>query len=225
MISAFRTLFLQSNDQPTLGSVKSSPIQEQLVGSNACSKDDSAKGQRRSACDQDDAEAADAEAAIQEASCCRGHGTAAEVTVAMDLVDSSPESKECSSDACGCRVSNKKAQNPASEPSTAECVSARLAACGGKILFGSQKGTSAWFARKLTEHAAAEGLQLRVVDLSAYEVEQLWEEELVIIVISTYEDGTPPENARWLTSHRPTVAPFSNRKACPGCQCSLHHTG
>lgn len=39
-------------------------------------------------------------------------------------------------------------------------------------------------------------MQLSVLDLGAFEVEQLWRERLVIIVTSTYEDGTPPQNAR-----------------------------
>ncbi|BDA41096.1 S-adenosyl-L-methionine-dependent tRNA 4-demethylwyosine synthase [Coccomyxa sp. Obi] len=53
------------------------------------------------------------------------------------------------------------------------------------------------FARRLVEKAAAQGMQLTVSDLAVFEVEQLWKERLVVIVTSTYEDGTPPQNARW----------------------------
>ncbi|CAL8466621.1 g6157 [Coccomyxa elongata] len=40
-------------------------------------------------------------------------------------------------------------------------------------------------------------MQLTASDLAAFEVEQLWKEQLVVIVTSTYEDGKPPQNARW----------------------------
>lgn len=67
----------------------------------------------------------------------------------------------------------------------------------GKVLFGSQKGTSKKFAQQLATDFALKGIELEVVDLGSYEVEQLWKESLVIFVLSTYENGTPPEGAKW----------------------------
>ena len=122
-------------------------------------------------------------AASQEGSCCNGAGAEEKHSTA----NSSPGGDGCSSNACQCT-----AKTAASEP----LVTAGISPSRGKVLFGSQKGTSSTFAGQLAEQAAAQGVQLAVMDLGVFEVEQLWKEQLVIIVTSTYEDGTPPNNAR-----------------------------
>ena len=65
------------------------------------------------------------------------------------------------------------------------------------ILFGSQKGASARLARQLSSLAAARGLSVNVSDLRDFEVENLWQERCVVLCISTYEGGTPPQGAAW----------------------------
>ena len=98
----------------------------------------------------------------------------------------------CGSQACNCNVNEATApQSTGQDNDTANAEH-----LSGKVLFGSQKGTSAKFARLLAERAAGQGMQLTVSDLAAFEVEQVWKERLVVIVTSTYEDGTPPQNAR-----------------------------
>ncbi len=66
----------------------------------------------------------------------------------------------------------------------------------GKILYASQKGTSAAFARRLAEKAKEQGWLMPAADLANYEVEHLWKEQLIVLVMSTYEGGSPPETAR-----------------------------
>ena len=66
----------------------------------------------------------------------------------------------------------------------------------GKILYGSQKGTAAFFAHQLARAAASAGLALTVADVAQYEVEQMWKEQCIVLVLSTYEDGAPPSSAR-----------------------------
>lgn len=114
---------------------------------------------------------------LQEATCHRGTSARTE--------HSAPGAQECGSDACECKGSTAALHTLGHEHVRT-----------GKVLFGSQKGTSSRLARQLAEQAAAQGVQLSVLDLGAFEVEQLWRERLVIIVISTYEDGTPPQDAR-----------------------------
>ena len=70
----------------------------------------------------------------------------------------------------------------------------------GKILYGSQKGTAASFAHQLARAAASAGLALTAADVAQYEVEQMWKEQCIVLVLSTYEDGNPPTAARCVTS-------------------------
>ena len=66
----------------------------------------------------------------------------------------------------------------------------------GKILYASQKGTAASYAHQLAKAAASAGLALTVTDVAHYEVEQMWKEQCIVLVLSTYEDGTPPTSAK-----------------------------
>lgn len=67
----------------------------------------------------------------------------------------------------------------------------------GKVLYGTQKGTSRRLAHKLASMGKSFGLDLEAVSMADYEVEKLPSERLVFFVISTYTDGTPPEPAKW----------------------------
>ena len=66
----------------------------------------------------------------------------------------------------------------------------------GTILYASQQGTAASYAQQLAASAASTGLFFLVQDVAQYEVEQMWKERCVILVLSTYEDGAPPSSAR-----------------------------
>lgn len=97
--------------------------------------------------------------------------------------------KECKGDngkSCGC-----------AEPSQGHQPASQLQPLPGKVLYGSQKGTAAAFAKQLARQAATFGVELQAVDLKDYEVEQLWKEHLVLLVLSTYENGSPPDSARY----------------------------
>lgn len=70
----------------------------------------------------------------------------------------------------------------------------------GKLFFFSQSGTSGALARRLSSLLASNGLPFDLVDPQGYEPEDLSKESLVLIVASTWEDGKPPENGRFLAS-------------------------
>lgn len=76
----------------------------------------------------------------------------------------------------------------------------------GRIIYGSQTGTAARLALDLAEAASKQGLVLEVSDMANYEVEQMWKERLLLLVVSTYEGGGPPANARWFCSWLADVA-------------------
>ena len=65
------------------------------------------------------------------------------------------------------------------------------------MLYASQKGTAAAYASQLVAAAASVGLCLTVTDIAQYEVEQMWTAQCIILVLSTYEDGNPPNAAKY----------------------------
>eukprot|EP00450_Noctiluca_scintillans_P009611 CAMPEP_0194503408 /NCGR_PEP_ID=MMETSP0253-20130528/28362_1 /TAXON_ID=2966 /ORGANISM="Noctiluca scintillans" /LENGTH=1009 /DNA_ID=CAMNT_0039345689 /DNA_START=42 /DNA_END=3068 /DNA_ORIENTATION=+ len=74
------------------------------------------------------------------------------------------------------------------------------------IFFGSQSGTAECFAEELCEECVANGFQSEVIDLAKFEPEDFASRKLVIVVISTYGEGEPPDNAhsfhRWVSDPR-----------------------
>ncbi len=76
----------------------------------------------------------------------------------------------------------------------------------GRILYGTQTGSAGRLAGDLAHAAVQLGLTLEVMDMARYEVEQLWKEQLVLVVVSTYEGGGPPEGARWFCQWLADVA-------------------
>lgn len=118
-----------------------------------------------------------------------------------------PECKAEDSKGCGCAE-----PSPEHQPAAAHLP--------GKVLYGSQKGTAASFAKQLAMQAATFGVELQAVDLQDYEVEQLWKEHWVLIVLSTYENGSPPDSARYacMLLLSPTMRP----KASSFCMCKTH---
>ena len=87
-------------------------------------------------------------------------------------------------------------QHPGSEEAKGQHVHPLSSSTMGKILYASQKGTAASYAHQLARAAASAGLVLTVADVAQYEVEQMWKEQCVILVLSTYQDGTPPSSAK-----------------------------
>ncbi|KAF8024342.1 hypothetical protein BT93_F1509 [Corymbia citriodora subsp. variegata] len=70
----------------------------------------------------------------------------------------------------------------------------------GKLFFISETGTSRALARRLFSRLASDGLPFDLVDPQRYEPEDLSKESLVLMVASTWEDGKPPENGRFLAN-------------------------
>lgn len=68
----------------------------------------------------------------------------------------------------------------------------------GKVLVGSQTGTCTALGRQLVASAAQHGICLELQSLLDYEPEQLLQEKLVLLVLSTYEEGTPPTAAKYV---------------------------
>ncbi|KAL5777995.1 hypothetical protein ACOSP7_010921 [Xanthoceras sorbifolium] len=69
----------------------------------------------------------------------------------------------------------------------------------GKLFFISQTGTSRTLAERLHSRLTSLGLPFDLVDPRNYEPEDLPKETLVLIVASTWDDGKPPEAAKFFT--------------------------
>jgi sulfite reductase (NADPH) flavoprotein alpha-component len=63
------------------------------------------------------------------------------------------------------------------------------------IVYGTETGNSAGVARALAAAATEKGLQPSLTDMADYKVRQLGEEQDLVIVVSTYGDGDPPQPA------------------------------
>lgn len=63
------------------------------------------------------------------------------------------------------------------------------------ILYGTETGNSTELAKALGASAAARGLTPEVVDMAHYKVRRLKDEQDVLIVVSTYGEGDPPQPA------------------------------
>lgn len=63
------------------------------------------------------------------------------------------------------------------------------------ILFGSETGNSRALAQALSEAAREVGRQPTVVDIADYKARQLRDEQDLLIVVSTYGEGDPPQGA------------------------------
>ena len=87
-----------------------------------------------------------------------------------------------------------------------EKMAASQPAAGQKIsiLWGSQTGNSESLAKKTAKAMAKAGFTPEVYDMAEYKKEKLSQEQLLLIITSTYGDGDPPDNAMdlhaWLLS-------------------------
>lgn len=60
------------------------------------------------------------------------------------------------------------------------------------ILFGTQSGNSKKIAAKLKEIAESKGLKIKLTDMVDYNVRDLKNEKLLLIIVSTHGEGEPP---------------------------------
>lgn len=63
------------------------------------------------------------------------------------------------------------------------------------VLYGSETGNSATLAKGLAAQFEARGRSARVVDMGAYKLRELRDEQDLLIVTSTYGEGDPPQPA------------------------------
>lgn len=73
--------------------------------------------------------------------------------------------------------------------------SAVLEAKPVSILWGSQTGNCEGLARKLSKTLGGKGFAPKVYDMDEYDISQLKEESLLLVITSTFGDGEPPDNA------------------------------
>ena len=70
-----------------------------------------------------------------------------------------------------------------------------------KVIYGTTTGKARSFALSLTSELAKIGLQASATSAADYDVEANLASEaenvLVILIFSTYTEGTPPEDAKW----------------------------
>ncbi|BED87703.1 MULTISPECIES: assimilatory sulfite reductase (NADPH) flavoprotein subunit [unclassified Pseudoalteromonas] len=66
------------------------------------------------------------------------------------------------------------------------------------ILYGSQTGNAKGVATKLKEQAESRGLAVKLVSMADYKPTALKKEKFLTVVVSTYGEGEPPEDAETL---------------------------
>lgn len=66
------------------------------------------------------------------------------------------------------------------------------------ILYGSQTGNAKGVASKLKEQAESRGLTAKLVNMADYKPTALKKEKFITVVVSTYGEGEPPEDAESL---------------------------
>lgn len=98
------------------------------------------------------------------------------------------------------------------------------------LLFGTETGNAEECAEELNDAIEALGIPSRVVDMEDYAFDQLTQEQMLVIITSTYGNGDPPANAEDLLEHlneqRPPLpgTPFAvcglgDRTYARFCQC------
>jgi len=68
------------------------------------------------------------------------------------------------------------------------------------IYFASQSGTAQYFAEELQDEASEHSIAAEVIDLAAFSDVEFAAHKVVVLVVSTYGDGDPPDNA--ISFHR-----------------------
>ncbi|KAL4559454.1 hypothetical protein LXL04_031592 [Taraxacum kok-saghyz] len=92
------------------------------------------------------------------------------------------------------RLRHLKLSSPSSNPNLSSATRK------GKLFFISQTGTSKTLAQRLFNQLTSNNLPFDLVDPNVYEPEDLHQENLVLIIASTWEDGNPPSNGVFLSN-------------------------
>ena len=66
------------------------------------------------------------------------------------------------------------------------------------ILFGSQTGTAEGLAKKAAKEAGKRGFAASILDMAQTDVAKLAQEKNLLVIVSTYGDGEPPDSAKSL---------------------------
>ena len=73
------------------------------------------------------------------------------------------------------------------------------------VLFGSQTGTSEGLAKRAVKEAGKRGFAATVMDMAGFTAAQLAQEKNVLVIVSTYGDGEPPDSAKALHTELSTL--------------------
>lgn len=100
-----------------------------------------------------------------------------------------------------CKCSSQS--HPAGSDSTGRCCSTGTQhdeqptpSVSGRLLYGSESGSTKRLAEAFASQARRAGVQLAVSDVADYELEHLCKEAIFVCFISTQQDGQPPTKAR-----------------------------
>lgn len=74
------------------------------------------------------------------------------------------------------------------------------------ILFGSQTGTAEGLAKKAAKEAGKRGFATTVLDMAQTDATKLANEKNLLVIVSTYGDGEPPDSAKSLHSQLSTLS-------------------
>ncbi len=94
------------------------------------------------------------------------------------------------------------AQNPNSEAARSPSALQPLT-----ILYGTQTGTAESLAKRAAKEAGKRGFAPAVLDMAATDAEKLAAEKNVLLIVSTYGDGEPPDSAKALHTALANEAP------------------
>ncbi len=64
------------------------------------------------------------------------------------------------------------------------------------ILFGSQTGTAEGLAKKAAKEAGKRGFAAMVLDMAEYDISRLASEKNLLVIVSTFGEGEPPDSAK-----------------------------
>ncbi|MEO7413529.1 MAG: sulfite reductase subunit alpha [Opitutaceae bacterium] len=88
-------------------------------------------------------------------------------------------------------------RGPTAAPASAPVAAALIPLT---ILFGSQTGTAEGLAKKAAKEAGKRGFAATVVDMAQTDATKLAVEKNVLVIVSTYGEGEPPDSAKALHS-------------------------
>jgi sulfite reductase (NADPH) flavoprotein alpha-component len=110
-------------------------------------------------------------------------------------------------------------RSPAPSPAPAAAPAPTLAPL--TVLFGSQTGTAESLARKAAKQASRRGFAPAVIDMAQTDLAQLASTRNLLVLVSTYGDGEPPDNARTLHAALTTTPPGTSLAGVRFSVCAL----